>query len=224
MPIGNVMNLSVIPLVLGAFLLMQQSSLLDLTNFVDKEHRRLPPTHSSGGGMGGGGNAVRQYTPPLKIFLALLGQDATTGEVFYEITLLNSGKEEMQLPWNPDVADMEPRDDGWQQYSFNGFGIGLWAIDDNDSINLPGMITLYMSHQEPSSSIHLKPGERATIRAKTGLHRKGVVVGQQVRLKAMYIPFTETVSIASSGEVRSERTSGESLISQNEIVASTGSK
>jgi hypothetical protein len=218
------MSLSAIPFVLGAFLLMKQPSLLDLTNFVEKGHRRLPPTHSSGGGMGGGGNGVRQYIPPLKMSLALLGQEESTGEVFYEITLLNSGKEEVQLPWNPDVADMEPKDDGWQHYSYTGFSIGLWTIDDNDRISLQNAIGLYMSHQAPSSSIPLKPGERATIRAKTRLPRKGVVEGQCVRLKAICIPFAATVSIASSGEVREESTSGEGLIAQNEVVVSTGSK
>jgi hypothetical protein len=214
------MNLSAIPFILGAFLLVQQSSaqqLLDLTNFVDKEHRRLPPTHINGGGMGGGGTSVRKDVPLLKVSLALLEQDVSTGEIVYEVTLLNSREEEVQLPWNPDVADMEPKDDGWQKYSYSGFTIGLWAMNGNERIVLPNGIGLQMSQQAPKSSIPLKPGERATIRAKTRLVLGNALPSQRVALRAIYIPFTATVSIALSGEVYGESSSGEGLISQNDV-------
>jgi hypothetical protein len=225
MSVGGVMNLFAIPLILGAFLLVQQPSaqqLLDLTNFVDKEHRRLPPTHISGGGMGGGGTGVRKVFSPLKVSLALLKQDVSTGEIVYEVTILNSGKEEVQLPWDPDVADMEPKDDGWQKYSYSGFTIGLWAMNGNERIVLPNGIGLQMGHQAPNSSIPLKPGKGATIRAKTRLVLGNGVPGQRIALKAIYIPFTATVSIASSGEVYGDRRSDEGLISQNDVEVCYG--
>jgi len=220
------MNLFATLFVLGAFLLGQQPSaqhFLDLTNFVSpKEHRRLPPTHSSGGGMGGGGTGIRKDVSPLKVSLALLKQDVSTGEIVYEVKLLNSGKEEVQIPWDPDVADMEPKDDGWQKYSYSGFTIGLWTMNGNEGIVLPNVIGLQMGHQAPNSSIPLKPGEVATIRAKTRLVLENAVPGHRVALRAICIPFTETVSIASSEEVRGDRRSDEGLISQNDVEVCYG--
>jgi hypothetical protein len=218
------MNLFATLFVLGAFLLGQQSSaqhFLDLTNFVSpKEHRRLPPTHSSGGGMGGGGTGVREYVPPFKVSLALLEHDVSTGEIFYEVTLLNSRDEEVQLPWNLDVADMEPKG-AWKSYSFISFSVGLLVINGNERKVLPSRIRLTMGSQAPQSSILLKPGERATIRAKTRLVLENAIAGQRVSLRASYIPYATTVSIK-SGEVCEDSLSGEGLISQNDVVVCYG--
>jgi hypothetical protein len=92
----------------------------------------------------------------------------------------------------------------------------------NERIVLPNGIGLQMGHQAPNSSIPLKPGERATIRAKTRLVLGNAVPGQRVALRAIYIPFTATVSIASSGEVYGDSSSGEGLISQNDVVVCYG--
>jgi hypothetical protein len=225
MSVGNIMNFSAMLFVLGALLLGQQPSaehILDLTNFVSpKEHRRLPPWHGSGGAIVGGGTGVpKKVTSPLKVSLVLLERAVSTGEIAYEVTLLNSGNEEVQLPWNLDVADMEPKG-AWQSYSYISFSIGLSVIYGNESKGLPGSILLTMGSQAPQSSILLKPGERATIRAKTRLVLENAVPGQRVALRAICIPYTTTVSIK-SGEIYEDSSSGEGLISQKDVVVCYG--
>jgi hypothetical protein len=220
------MNLFAIPLILGAFLLVQQPSaqnFLDLTNFVSpKEHRRLPPTHGSGGGMGGGGTGVpKKVTSPFKVSLILLERDSSTGEIVYELTFLNSGKEEAELPWSPDVADMEPKEESWQRYSFIGFSFGIQAIYGNKYKSLPGSIVLTAGPEAPQSSLLLKPGERATIRARTRLVLEDAVAGQLVLLRAICLPFAATVSIK-SGEVYENFSSGDKLASQNDVEVCYG--
>ena len=86
----------------------QEVGYLDITRAVVAQ-RIHEPTTGSGSGMGIG-SSVRPKIPPLRISIASLGSSKYKlgDDVFYEIKVGNRGHENLVIPWDPNLAHVEP--------------------------------------------------------------------------------------------------------------------
>jgi hypothetical protein len=174
----------------------QEAGFLDLTEGI-VGHRIHQPTFGSGGGISGvtgDGPRVEHRKEPLRI--TLLSLDRTSyriGEdLTYELKIENVGTEAQLFPWDPNVADVEPKNPS-QPYEYQSLDISLWFRNQVDQVEALRAASLYATSEKEASRLELKPGQWVRIRGK-------------VRLSFRDHQFKDTIISSPTSEIRAVAT------------------
>jgi hypothetical protein len=142
---------------------------LDLTNLKLREMKNPPRA----GTMSVSGTAVEGQTPAaasLRVGLTLENSVLRrNGQFIFAIELQNVSNKPILIPWDPQSADIEPANAN-QNYEFEKLAVSLnLQAKSRGSFAIQGNVELYSSSKRPSSSIVLRPTERAHLRARANL-------------------------------------------------------
>jgi hypothetical protein len=146
---------------------------LDLTAAVVGQ-RTHEPTTGSGSGMGSGfGDSIQKRSEilqPLRISVVSLGSAKykLADDVVYEIKIENIGHERLEIPWDPNLAHVEPGATA-TEYSYRIASIALWLSDADKPFETLEPNLLYGTTEISSSFVKIAPGEWVRIRAKAPL-------------------------------------------------------
>lgn len=162
----------------------QEVGYWDLTNVAPRDRTRQPRSgRYSGGGVGRGNGGPSEPKGPVRVTLVAVdgSQARSARELTYEVKIENVGDEVIQVPLDPNLADMEPPEPE-ASYEYTSAGIGLDLADDAGPIVVRGL-GLYGSAANPGTLKSIAPGEWIRVRAKARLF-PGVVTEAE-RLDAL---------------------------------------
>jgi hypothetical protein len=138
---------------------------LDLTDLHPRERIRSP--HTISGGCGGGG-----FEPALSASITLTYLDKISysvgEEVTYEVKILNTGKEPIEIPWTPHLGDLEPVDPS-QSYTYLNAAILLDFTEPVSNRSFSLYAISYGSLNVAGTTRKLLPGESVFVRARQEL-------------------------------------------------------
>lgn len=147
----------------ASFVAVQGSGWLDLTDPHPRERIRAP--HSVGSECGG----VEGFIPHNQSTLTLVNLDKTSyslgEEVNYEVKIQNSGKEPIEMPWTPHLADLEPVDSS-QSYTYLHAAVSLSFTEPISNRSFSVYANSYGSSDVPGTIRKLLPGEWIFVRAR----------------------------------------------------------
>jgi len=199
----------------------QEVAFLDLTN------PPSPRTHQPKFGSGTGGMVIAadaaaiHQEHPLRITLLPLARDAfQPGEdVIYEIKIQNTDKQARILPWDPNIADVEPAGPS-QQYDYKQAIVSLWFTSENKLTEASQVSVLYGTKERTGSTLPLEPGQSARIRAKARLsfHDErffACAPARKVSAKASVSFASATVTVGNGGYYEQIKADGPTNLSVN---------
>jgi hypothetical protein len=162
----------------------QELGFWDLTSAAPRDRTRQPRSgRGSGGGVGGGNGGSLKPAGPVR--LTLLYVDATLArgerEITYEVEIENVGDKVIEVPLDPNLADMEPPDPKLS-YEYISGGPGLDLADAAGPISVGGL-ALYGSAARPGSLKEIPPGKWIRVRAKARLY--AIIATEAGRLEAL---------------------------------------
>ena len=144
----------------------QEVGYLDLTG--PAPHQRV---RSPSGGTGGfcGGTEFPKFPEVTLILVSLDKTVYSIGEdVTFEVRIENSGQQNIELPWTPDLATLEPND-ATETYTYLN-GVVVLNLTEPDSQRYFSVYGYFYGSDRASGTIHkLRPRESVVIRARTKL-------------------------------------------------------
>ena len=149
-----------------ASLTAQEKAYLDATQ-TQIRHRIREPVAGSSGFRSGWAEGQKAPPQPLTLTLKILGgSDFARNDIFeYEVQIRNTSKQQVEIPWDLNSADIEPADPQ-ASYQYQTTAIYVHAkIGENRAISMEGPILLFGSPSLPSTMIRLEPGEWVRVRA-----------------------------------------------------------
>ena len=144
---------------------------LDLTTAVVGQRIHEPTTGSgSGGGIGSSVRTRPETLQPLRISIVSLGSTKykVDDDVVYEIKVENMGHEQIMIPWDPNLSDMEPEGTP-TEYSYRIASIALRLSHAGKRFESLGSNLLFGRTGVPGSFMKIAPGEWVRVRAKARL-------------------------------------------------------
>lgn len=138
---------------------------LDLTTYVPT-HKFHEPTATSveGGATFGTDGAVVLRELPIRLVLLSVSGNFRDGIVF-EVNIENQGLSPLSVPWDPNIADIEPDKTG-ENYKYFSANISLRFANDKHEIEASLASVLYGGTKKASTVLTLNPGESARVRMK----------------------------------------------------------
>jgi hypothetical protein len=141
----------------------QEMGYLDLTGNNFRERSR--PTRTFSGSCGGSSHGVSSRTEVTATVVSLNGTRYRIGEeVSFEIKVMNSGKENIVVPWSPHLGDLEP-ESARSSYKYR-VGVVLLVFRDVEDHEFSISEALYGSPSVLGSLRKLSPGEWFTIKGR----------------------------------------------------------
>jgi len=163
--------------------------------------------------------AIRQDRS-LRIMLLPLARNAfQPGEdVIYEIKIENTGKQARIIPWDPNIADVEPT--GPSQYDYKQASVSLWFTSENKVTEASQVSLLYGTEEDTGSTLQLEPGQSARIRAKAPLsfHDErffACIPACKISAKASVSFASATVTVGNGGYYEQIKPDGPTNLSVN---------
>jgi len=146
----------------------QQRADLDLTQLAVRQRQRPPSSSSGAGSVSSGGDGAADASDGVPLRLVVFGtpkSDLRAGQdLRYSVRIENTSNRPFSLPWDPQIADMEPQDPT-QDYAYLTISISLHLIlgrGTETAIGAP--VHLFGSPHSKGSMILLAPGEWAVVR------------------------------------------------------------
>ncbi|HET9365754.1 MAG TPA: hypothetical protein VFP71_12160 [Candidatus Angelobacter sp.] len=180
------LGLAFLLLLSATALTAQEVAYLDLADVkprTELRHPSSPPpvckedgTCTFSGGVDGGsvGDGVEGPNEPRALKTTLLSLDrfayAPDDSAEMEIKVENVGSVAMAIPWNPNLADLQPADEK-QSFHYRSFAIVLQLTNaaDKSQQSIMEAAHLYGITEKPDTLKILKPGEWFRLRIKTKL-------------------------------------------------------
>jgi hypothetical protein len=151
----------------------QEVGFLDLTHSVPG-HRLHEPNGGSSGSLGAaviGDRAADDHRKdPLRITLLSFDKSAyRTGEtLIYEVKIENVSTEVQVLPWDANIADVEPKKPT-QPYEYQSLRISLSFANQLNHKDFSDVTSLYATSEKRESRLQLEPGKWVRVKAKVRL-------------------------------------------------------
>ncbi len=143
--------------------------LIDITRVSPRNRAREPMTSSASGGAVGGNGPVAQRGVSVGLtILSLKSFDAPEPSLVFEVRLTNIGRESLEFPSDPNLADFEPESANTPYAYISADLYILLNVNQQSSAVLPGVL-LYGSKQVTGTLKLLGPGQSVRIRATTRL-------------------------------------------------------
>ena len=150
--------------------LQADGSLIDITGVVPRNRVREPVTSSaSGGGVGSNGPVAQQGVSVGVTILSLKRDDnAPEPSLVFEVRLTNVGRESLEFPTDPNLADFEPESASTPYAYVSAHLYVVLDLNQRSTAVLPGVL-FYGSKQVTDTLKLLGPGQSIQIRARTRL-------------------------------------------------------
>lgn len=148
----------------------QERASLDLTK-VRVHDLPIQSTIVRGGeslvGDGHSGSTTQQDPLSIVVLVPADGTDIRAGDEFtWEIKIKNNGYQPINLPWDPNLADFQPKNKS-SNSSFSGASLAFsFNPEKGETFALSGTVILYGSPDVKGSMLSLHPKEWARIRGK----------------------------------------------------------
>jgi hypothetical protein len=159
----GIIVLSLVPLSAPA----QEMGYMDLTDNIFRERSRQ--TRTFGGGCSGSPHTTQASQS--EVTASVVSLDKTRyrigDEATFEIKVMNSGKENIIVPWTPHLGDLEPADPR-SSYKYR-VGVVLLEFRDPEGLEFSISETLYGSSNVPGSLRELSPGQWFTVKGRKRL-------------------------------------------------------
>jgi len=140
---------------------------MDLTDNIFRERSRQ--TRTMGGGCSGSPHGMPDSRS--RVTVTVVSLDKTRyrigEEVTFEITVTNSGKKTIVVPWTPHLGDLELADTR-SSYKYR-VGVVLLLFRDPEGVQFPIWESLYGSLNVAGTLRELSPGEWFTVRGRKRL-------------------------------------------------------
>lgn len=149
---------------------VQEVAFLDLTGLVPRHRAHEPTVGRARGGFAVRGDLAGEQSVPLRVTLLPLAKGVfqVGDEVIYEVSAENVSSSPIGIPWDFNIADIEPSDPV-QRYEYHQVSISLWFTNAQNVTEAFQPVVLYSTSRRPESQVTLLPGQSARIRAKLRL-------------------------------------------------------
>jgi hypothetical protein len=113
---------------------------------------------------------IKNPERPLRIILLSLNRSTyRVGEYLTcEIKIENVGMATQAIPWDPNVADVEPQGPT-QAYEYQSLDISLWLTDHRHNVEALNLVSLYSTSRKTTSFFKLEHGQWVRLKAKAHL-------------------------------------------------------